>query len=156
MAARRSGRVTRALRYCMNANDLDFDALLAGFEPERTNLLPALHAVHHSLGYLPSWAMERVGRQLHIPASEVHGVASGYTEFRFNRPLDGLVQICNGLSCRLAGADALLAQAMANRPEATETISCVFLCALAPVIISDGEFAGRVDSRKLQQAQADA
>jgi NADH:ubiquinone oxidoreductase subunit E len=154
MAARRSGRVRRALRYCMNANELDFDALLAGFEPERTNLLPALHAVHHSLGYLPSWAMERVGRQLHIPAGEVHGVASGYTEFRFDPPPDGLVQVCNGLSCRLAGADTLLAQARARRPEATETIPCVFLCALAPVVVSDGEFVGRVDNDKLLQVQA--
>jgi NADH:ubiquinone oxidoreductase subunit E len=140
----------------MNANGHDLDALLAGFEPARTNLLPALHAVHHTLGYLPSWAMERVGRKLHIPASEVHGVASGYTEFRFDPPPDGLVQICTGLSCRLAGADALLAQAKARKSAATETVPCVFLCALAPVVVRGDDFIGRVDDAKLQQAQTHA
>jgi NADH:ubiquinone oxidoreductase subunit E len=138
----------------MNADGHDFEALLAGFEPERTNLLPALHAVHHSLGYLPSWAMERVGKQLHIPASEVHGVASGYTEFRFDPPPEGLIQICTGLSCRLAGADALLAEAGARRPEAAETIPCVFLCALAPVMVADGGFMGRVNRDKLLRVLA--
>ena len=131
-------------------------ATLAGFAPERTNLLPALHSVQHALGYLPAWAMQEVGRQLHIPASEVHGVASGYTEFRFDPPAAGLVQVCTGLSCRLAGADALLAQARARRPDAVETIPCLFLCALAPVIAQGEELTGRVDARLLEEAQIHA
>jgi NADH:ubiquinone oxidoreductase subunit E len=131
-------------------------AALAAFAPERTNLLPALHIVQHALGFLPGWAMQQVGRQLHIPASEVHGVASGYTEFRFEPPAPGLVQVCTGLSCRLAGADGLLAQARARRPDAVKTIPCVFLCALAPVIAQGNEFVGRVDAHLLEEAQAHA
>jgi len=137
----------------MTSNGRDLELELTVLAPERTNLLPALHVVQHSLGYLPSWAMEQVGRQLHIPASEVHGVASGYTEFRFDPPPDALVQICNGLSCRLAGADALLAQARARNPAAVETLPCVFLCALAPVIVRDGNFAGRVNDARLEEVQ---
>jgi len=137
----------------MTSDQADLEVLLMAFAAERTNLLPALHAVQHTLGYLPGWAMEQVGHQLHIPASEVHGVASGYTEFRFELPAAGLVQVCNGLSCRLAGADALLARARADNPAAVETVPCVFLCALAPVIVSDDEFIGRVDSDRLQQVQ---
>jgi NADH:ubiquinone oxidoreductase subunit E len=126
---------------------------LAGLEPERTNLLPALHLVQHATGYLPAWAMERVGLQLHIPVSEVHGVASGYTEFRFEAPPSGLVQICNGLSCRLAGADALLSQSRERDPAVVETVPCLFLCSLAPVIVKDGRFIGRVDGDQLRQVQ---
>ena len=140
----------------MNSHGQELDGTLAAFEPERSNLLPALHLVQHHLGYLPAWAMERVGRQLHIPTSEVHGVASAYTEFRFSEPPAGLVQVCTGLSCRLAGADALLQQARDRRPEAVETIACVFLCALAPVAVREGEFVGRVDEEKLARVQAAA
>jgi len=132
------------------------ESALAAFAPERTNLLPALHAVQHAVGYLPGWALEQVGRRLHVPASEVHGVASGYTEFRFDPPPAGLVQVCTGLSCRLAGADALLAQARARRPDAVETVPCVFLCALAPVIATGDEFVGRVDTHLLEEALAHA
>jgi NADH:ubiquinone oxidoreductase subunit E len=146
----RSGRNDRS---SINGDSGELDAELAGFAPERTNLLPALHLLQHRLGYLPAWAMERVGHQLHIPASEVHGVASAYTEFRFAPPPEGLIQICTGLSCRLAGAGSLLEEGGRRRPDAVETIPCVFLCALAPVIVSDGELVGHVDSAKLEQAQ---
>ncbi len=137
----------------MTTSEHDLDEGLAAFAPKRTNLLPALHLVQETLGYLPSWALQRVGRQLHIPASEVHGVASGYTEFRFEPPPDGLIQVCTGLSCRLAGADALLAEARARRPDAVETIACVFLCSLAPVIAEGQRFIGRVDPDRLAEVQ---
>jgi NADH:ubiquinone oxidoreductase subunit E len=140
----------------MNSDGQELEGALATFEPERTNLLPALHLVQHHLGYLPAWAMERVGRQLHIPSSEVHGVASAYTEFRFAAPPADLVQVCTGLSCRLAGADALLLQARDRSPEAVETIPCVFLCALAPVIVRGSQFVGRVDGEELARMQAAA
>jgi formate dehydrogenase subunit gamma len=130
-----------------------FEEELTALSPERTNLLPALHLAQETFGYLPDWAMERVGRRIHVPASEVHGVASGYTEFRFEPPPDGLVQICTGLSCRLAGANVLLSQAQSAQPDAVERVSCLFLCSLAPVVISQGRMAGRVDFERLTQLQ---
>jgi NADH-quinone oxidoreductase subunit E len=140
----------------MTSGAHELDSALAQYAPERTNLLPALHSVQHVLGYLPGWAMEQVGRQLHIPASEVHGVASGYTEFRFDPPPDGLIHVCTGLSCRLAGADALLKQGHARDGGSVETLPCVFLCALAPVVVSGGEFLGRIDSGRLEELQSHA
>jgi NADH:ubiquinone oxidoreductase subunit E len=137
----------------VTTSEHDLDEGLAAFAPERTNLLPALHLVQETLGYLPSWALQRVSRQLHIPASEVHGVASGYTEFRFEPPPDGLIQVCTGLSCRIAGAGALLEQARARRPEAVETIPCVFLCSLAPVVARGERFIGHVDAATLAEVQ---
>lgn len=137
----------------MTTSEHELDEGLAALAAERTNLLPALHLVQETLGYLPSWALQRVGRRLHIPASEVHGVASAYTEFRFEPPPDGLVQICTGLSCRLTGADVMLAEARARRPDAVETIACVFLCSLAPVIGQGERFIGRVDTAKLAEVQ---
>lgn len=129
------------------------NAELAGFEPLRTNLLPALHAVQEALGYLPAWAMERVGKQLHVPASEVYGVALGYTEFRFEPPPPGLVQVCTGLSCRLAGAEALLAEASTRFPGAVETIPCLFLCGLAPIVSWHEQVLGRVSTARLAELQ---
>lgn len=132
------------------------NAELAGFEPLRTNLLPALHAVQETLGYLPGWAMERAGKKLHVPASEVYGVASGYTEFRFEPPPPGLVQVCTGLSCRLAGAEALLTEARTRHPGVVETIPCLFLCGLAPVVSWQEQLLGRVNAQQLAELQQHA
>ncbi|MGI8550018.1 MAG: NAD(P)H-dependent oxidoreductase subunit E [Dehalococcoidia bacterium] len=126
---------------------------LATYSPERTNLLPALHAVHDLFGYLPGWALQRVGNQLHVPDSEVYGVATGYTEFRLEPPPAGLIQVCTGLSCRLAGADALVADAKRRTGEAVETTACLFLCALAPVVLKGEQFAGKVTRQRLAHLQ---
>lgn len=133
----------------MSVDEDSLDVRLTSYAPERTNLLPALHDVQETLGYLAGWALERVGKQLHVPASEVYGVATGYPEFRFESPAAGLFQVCTGLSCRLAGADALLREARERRAEAIESIPCLFLCALAPVVAHDDRFFGHIDSARL-------
>ena len=136
----------------MSADEEALAERLARYAPERTNLLPALHDVQATLGCLAGWALERVGKQLHVPSSEAYGVATGYPEFRLQPPPAGLIQICTGLSCRLAGADTLLHEAR-ERSGAVETIPCVFLCALAPVAARGEQFFGHTDRQRLAELQ---
>ena len=46
----------------------------------RDNLLPVLHLLQHEHGYLPEWALQVVGWHLRVPASEVYGSATSYSE----------------------------------------------------------------------------
>jgi NADH:ubiquinone oxidoreductase subunit E len=128
----------------------DLTPLLAPFPREQRALLPALEAVQHELGWLPLWALAAVGEHLRVPRSEVHGVASHYPELRLERPAAHLARVCTGLSCRAAGADAIL-EALARALEVMpgeiradgavrlETHPCSFICGVAPVIELDGE-----------------
>ena len=116
-------------------------------------LLPALHFLQHEFGYLPDWAMEVVGWHLGIPASEVFGAATSYTELRVERPPDHVLRICTGLSCRVVGADTLVAAAEsalgANPaggsagPIGLEQTPCGFLCGVGPAVELDGSWQGR-------------
>jgi NADH:ubiquinone oxidoreductase subunit F (NADH-binding)/NADH:ubiquinone oxidoreductase subunit E len=120
--------------------------LLAGFSRERTWLLPALHAVQHALGWLPPDALAAVASHLRVPASEVHGVASGYPELRLAPHARHLVRVCTGVSCRLTGGDAL-AEALARAPGPDVTVEhadCFFECSMAPLLEVDGAYRGRV------------
>ncbi len=56
------------------------------FPRDHGQLLPALHYLQHEFGYLPDWGMEVVGWHLGIPASEVYGAATSYTELRTTPP----------------------------------------------------------------------
>ena len=70
----------------------------------RSNLLPALHYIHNQHGYLPGWCLEVVGWHLGIPASEVYGSATSYSDFRIDEPTTPVFRICTGLSCKMNGA----------------------------------------------------
>jgi NADH:ubiquinone oxidoreductase subunit E len=128
--------------------------LRQAFSQERTNLLPVLHFVQLKLGHLPDWALQTVSWHLRIPASEVYGAATSYSELRIESPGDHLVRVCTGLPCWTNGARELLAHLSAHlgiRPGGTtaqglklEETPCGFLCPMAPVVEIDGHWKGRV------------
>src|SRR5918992_2800616 len=78
------------------------------FPRERTYLLPALHFLQHEFGYLPDWALQIVSWHLCIPASEVYGAATSYSELRVQEPGKHTVRVCAGLACWHNGGQQLL------------------------------------------------
>lgn len=127
------------------------------FPRERGQLLPALHFLQHEFGFLPGWGMEVVGWHLGVPASEVYGAATSYTELRVERPGEVVVRVCSALSCEVAGAREILdalSGALAVAPGGTsddgrftlEEAPCGFLCAMAPAAEFDGRWRGRLDA----------
>jgi NADH-quinone oxidoreductase subunit F len=110
---------------------------------ERSYVLPALHLVHEREGYLSRDGLTAVSRHLRIPNSELYGIALSYSEFRTAAPQGASVQVCTGLSCRLAGAGALL-DAVRERLGGSECevseVPCRFLCNLTPVAAVEGNY----------------
>ncbi len=118
----------------------------------RDQLLPALLAAEHGLGWLPEPAIEHVASHIRVPLSEVYATATAYSELRLEVPLGAPVAgrwgVCTGVACREAGADALLA-ALGDR---ATPVDCRFACALAPVA-EDGRGAlfGRCIAERLTE-----
>jgi len=124
------------------------------FPRNHGQLLPALHFLQHEFGHLPDWAMEVVGWHLGIPASEVYGAATSYTELRIKKPGEHVVRVCTGLGCWMNGGKDLLsglAHDLQAKPGETtsdgritlEETLCGFLCGLAPAVEVDGKWQGR-------------
>jgi NADH-quinone oxidoreductase subunit E len=127
----------------------DLSPILDAFPREQQLLLPALQRVQEELGYLPLWALEAVGEHLRVPKSEVYGVATHFPELRLEPEGEHVIRVCTGLSCRLLGASAVLANleaALAVRagettPDGKVTLAeshCAFICGVAPVVEIDG------------------
>jgi NADH:ubiquinone oxidoreductase subunit E len=113
----------------------------------KDQLLPALQAAQHTLGWLPREAIDYVHRHTRVPVSELYATATAYSELRFEPPVPGRWHVCTGISCDLAGSRALLAAL----PERTAGIDCQFLCALAPVVVDEHErLFGRVTPEALR------
>ena len=130
--------------------------LVERFPRERRYLLPALHYIHDEFGHLPEYALQMAAWHLRVPASEVYGSATSYTELRVEVPAEHIVRVCTGLSCLLNGARSVLeaAQEAAANLESTavEERACAFLCAAAPVVEVDHESRGRVTAESVRAA----
>ena len=132
------------------------------FPRNHGQLLPALHFLQHEFGYLPDWAMEVVGWHLGIPASEVYGAATSYTELRIKEPGAHVLRVCTGISCLLnGGRDVLRAvesRLRVHRGQTTpdglitfEETPCGFLCAMAPAVELNGSWIGRATPESVKE-----
>lgn len=101
----------------------------------REQLLPAFHAAHEAIGWLPRPAIELVAAHTRIPVSEVYATATAYSELRLEPPVPGQWHVCAGVACVLAGARGL----HEGEPDHTALTDCQFLCALAPVVVDPRE-----------------
>ena len=72
----------------------NLDPVLSAFERRPESLIPLLQAVQENLGYLPPDAMGTVARHARVPRSRVFGVASFYSQFRFNPVGRQRVAVC--------------------------------------------------------------
>ncbi len=108
---------------------------LDGIPRARTQALPALHRLQEHEGYLTPAGLEALSRHLRVPNGELYGIARSYSELRFAPPAaDQWLEVCTGLSCRLARADALLEGLQADsRGAPVGPVPCRFRCDVAPV-----------------------
>ena len=148
----------------------DLRRILRETFPERNRdaLLPALHLLQHEHGHLPEWALQVVGWHLRVPASEIYGAATSYSELRIGIPARHTVTVCTGLACWLAGGEELLAAARRELSASSDssgdtsintsidTTACAFICGVAPAAGVDGRWLGRVTRAKLLAAIQDA
>ena len=123
-------------------------------------LLPILHALQETFGYIHREAEPLVADALNISRAEVHGVVTFYHDFRQSPPPAHTLKLCRAEACQSMGGDRLAARAKARLGvdfgEATadgrvglEPVYCLGLCSAAPSAMLDGRIAARLDDAKL-------
>jgi len=124
------------------------------------SLLPILHAVQASFGYIPQSVLPHIAQDLNISRAEVHGVVTFYHDFREHPAGRHTVKLCRAEACQAMGADRVAAYAKtalgvdwhgttADGQVTLEPVFCLGLCACAPAAMVDGRGVGRVDEARL-------
>jgi formate dehydrogenase subunit gamma len=141
--------------------------VLARLAAEPGALLPILHALQDTLGYVPPDAVPTIADALNVSRAEVHGVISYYHHFRSSPPTPHTLQVCRAEACQAMGAEALLAHARqhlgcglhAESGDGSFTVEpayCLGLCASSPAITLDGQVHARMTPHKLDALVAQA
>jgi formate dehydrogenase subunit gamma len=125
-------------------------------------LLPILHAVQKSFGYVPDSAIPQIAAALGLSKAEVHGVISFYHDFRSAKAGRHVLKLCRAEACQAVGADAVAGRIKAalgidwheTTPDGRVTLEPVFclgLCACGPAAMVDGRLVGRCDEGVLAE-----
>ncbi len=117
-------------------------ALLGGASRQRDLLIEHLHLIQDRFGHLSATHLAALAQEMRLAQAEVYEVASFYHHFDIVKEGDAApaaltVRVCDGLSCELAGAQALLAKlpVLLGREVRVIAAPCVGRCEQAPVAV---------------------
>ena len=136
--------------------------ILGTFDRKPQVLIALLQAVQAELGYLPPDALGTVARHARVPRSRVYGVASFYSQFRFNPVGRKRVAVCRGTACHVGGARMILeelerslgvedGQTTDDMEYSLETVACIGCCGLAPCISVNDEVSAKLTPKKVRK-----
>ena len=77
-------------------------------------LLPILHAMQESFGFIPQDCVQPIAEGLNIGRAEVHGVITFYHDFREAPAGRHVVKICRAEACQAQGGNALADDTLAR------------------------------------------
>ncbi|MBC8486402.1 MAG: NADH-quinone oxidoreductase subunit NuoE [Bacteroidetes bacterium] len=129
---------------------------------DKGSLITILQEVQKEEGYISQEAIVKISRHLRISRSTIYGVATFYSQFRFNPPGRNSIKICLGTACHVQGGDFLLNALQLEigiKPgETTEDrrfdlgrVACLGCCALAPVMMVNNNIHSRMSVIKLRE-----
>ena len=132
--------------------DLSYvDEIVEEFGRGSEAVIPILQEIQEHYRYLPTEALERVCEITDITPAQITGVATFYSQFR-HRPMgQHMISLCDGTACHVKGSGNIENElcSLLDVPVGggtthdllftVETVACVGACALAPVVVVNGE-----------------
>lgn len=136
------------------------EQILTEHDGSRGALLTLLQEIQAGCNYLPAGALPMVANHLELPLSQVISVVEFYTSFSMIPRGKHVVTCCLGTACHVRGAEPVLEEAsriLGIEPGETtkdkmfslDSARCLGACALAPVIMIDGDYHGKMTPEKL-------
>ena len=125
-------------------------------------IIPVLQKAQDIYGYLPSEVLETIANRMHVPLSQVYGVATFYSQFYLTRRGRHIVRQCDGTACHVRGAGRIIRtiekelgiEAGETTPDyrlTYEVVYCLGSCGLSPVAMVDGQVVGHLVPEKMLQ-----
>ena len=141
-------------------NDSNLERILAEHAGMDGALLPILHAVQDSVGYISPAHVALIARALNLSRAEVHGVVSFYHYFRQHEPGRHVVHVCRAEACQAMHCEQTEQHARrelgvdyggtsADGLFTLEAAYCLGNCAAAPSVMVDEKLYGRVTPERL-------
>jgi NADH-quinone oxidoreductase subunit E len=146
----------------MTAEEKVIEDIVGRYGAEVGMLIPMMQDLQAESGYLPADQLRRLARRLELPLSRLYAVATFYASFRLAPKGLHDVTLCVGTVCYLKGAGQIaemVTEEFQVAPGGTtpdglfsfQPVNCVGACALAPVMIVDGQYHDGVTAQSAME-----
>jgi NADH-quinone oxidoreductase subunit E len=138
------------------------DTILEKYHGQDGALIPVLQEAQDVYGYLPEDVLNCISRTLKVSMSRIYGVVTFYSQFNLTPRGRHTVRVCRGTACHVRGGKSVrkaVQQFLGIRENETtedlnftfETVACLGACALAPVLLVNKNYYGKLTPAKVEQ-----
>lgn len=124
------------------------------------DIVARLADINNRLGYLPRTEIEKLAKELRMPAAKVFGAATFYSMFSTQPRGKHIVRFCEDAPCHVAGGrqvfDAIRTtlglepgQSSADGKWTFEMTSCIGVCGVGPVMMVDDDVYGNMTAERV-------
>ena len=147
----------------MGKSDLSLiDSLLNDYKDVKGSLITILQKAQGIYGYLPMDVIYHIAERTGSTPAKVLGVATFYTQFRFNPVGKYLIMLCQGTACHVNGSERIEAAVREElgisdgetTPDglfSLKNVACLGCCSLSPVMMINGETYGSLTPAKVKE-----
>jgi NADH-quinone oxidoreductase subunit E len=129
------------------------------YKGQKRALIPILQDVQETCNWLPPEVLEYVAKSLNVPLINVYSVATFFKSFSLEPRGEHVCTVCLGTACHVRGGPIVLSyferklgipvgETSADRKFTLERVNCLGACALAPLVVVDGEYYGQMTVMK--------
>ena len=150
---------------CCNHESVDLSLLndvLAEYAGVKGSLISILQKTQEIYGYIPIDAVYHIAEKTGSTPAKVLGVATFYSQFRFQAVGKHLIMVCKGTACYVNGAeriiDAIQEELGIGNNETTadglfslSVVACLGCCSLAPVMMINEDTYGSLTPDKVKK-----
>lgn len=130
------------------------------------SLITIMQKAQELYGFLSVELMRHIAEQTHTSIAKVYGVATFYTQFRFEPVGKYLIMLCQGTACHVNGSKQV-EEAVIDYLEITEgettadglftlnNVACLGCCSLSPVMMINDDTYGQLTKDKVTHILAE-
>ena len=130
------------------------------YESKKGAIIPVLQKAQDIYGYLPKDVLQTISRRMRVPLSQVHGVATFYSQFYLTKRGRHIVRQCDGTACHVRGSARIISvverdlgiSAGETTPDyrvTYEVVYCLGSCGLAPTAVIGDNVYGHLNPEKM-------
>ena len=150
---------------CCNHENVDLSLLedvLAHYADVKGSLITILQKTQEIYGYIPTDAIYHISARTGLTPAKILGVATFYSQFRFQAVGKYLIMICKGTACYVNGAERIIEavqeelgigdnQTTEDGLFSLSLVSCLGCCSLAPVMMINEDTYGSLTPDKVRK-----
>ena len=143
-------------------NETKIREIAARYPAEKRYSLAALQDIQREFNYIPEESLPLLKQHLGTTVGQLYALATFYKALSLRPKGRHIIKLCDGTACHMRGANTLVSgiksllgiapgECSADGQFSLELVNCVGSCALAPVLIIDDVYYGKVSMEKLAE-----